>query len=192
LRFNQEIRAAQVRVIGKDGGQVGIMGLREALSLAEKDGLDLVEISPQAKPPVCKIVDYGKFRYEQTKKEKESKKSQHQVKVKEIKIKPNIDIHDYNTKLKHARKFLTDQNKVRITCSFRGREMLHMELGQQVVSRFCKDLEDISQVEAQMKRMGRTVTLVLAPLSKKAINKKMTKKETKEEKHAENEDKEGV
>lgn len=190
LRVNREIRAPSVRVIGKDGSQVGLMITDEAIALAEKEGLDLVEISPSANPPVCKVVDYGKFRYEQTKKEKEGKKAQHHVKVKEIKVKPNIDVHDYNTKLKHAKEFLNKQNKVRITCSFRGREMLHIDRGEVVVQRFCDDLEDVSLIEAPLKRMGRTITLVLAPQSKKgAKSVKTTKKETES---AQNENEKGV
>lgn len=181
MRVNKEIRAVTVRVIGKDGEQVGVLTCRDALQLAEKEGLDLVEISPTAKPPVCKIIDYGKFRFEQAKKEKENKKAQHQVKVKEIKMKPNIDVHDFNTKLKLARGFLEKQNKVRVTCSFRGREMLHTEIGEGVVRRFCKELSDISQIEAHLKRMGRTASLVLAPLSGKKPVKKDEKTPIKKE-----------
>jgi len=167
LRINREIRADKVRVIGADGKQVGIISPREAIALAEQEGLDLVEISPNAKPPVCKVIDYGKFRYHQTKKEKEGRKTQHQVKVKEIKMKPNIDVHDFNTKLKRAREFIEKGNKVRVTCMFRGREMLHMDLGEKVILRFCKELEDIALLEAPAKRMGRTLTTVLAPSAKK-------------------------
>ena len=181
MKVNKEIRAVTVRVIGKDGEQVGVLTLRDALALAEKENLDLVEISPTANPPVCKIIDFGKFRFEQAKKEKESKKSQHQVKVKEIKMKPNIDVHDFNTKLKRARGFLEKQNKVRVTCSFRGREMLHMDLGEGVVKRFCDQLEDVSQEEAPLKRMGRTISLVLAPLSGKKAPRKEEKTPTKKE-----------
>ncbi len=123
LRINREIRAPKVRVIDKDGGQVGVLTLAEALAKAEAAGLDLVEIAPSAEPPVCKIIDFGKYRYQLTKKEKEQKKSQHQVKVKEIKIKPNTDEHDLVTKMKHAREFIAKGNKVRLTCVFRGREM---------------------------------------------------------------------
>ena len=117
-----------MRVIDKDGGQVGVLTLAEALAKAESVGLDLVEIAPSAEPPVCKIIDFGKYRYQLTKKEKEQKKSQHQVKVKEIKIKPNTDEHDLMTKIKHAKEFIAKGNKVRLTCIFRGREMLHTEL----------------------------------------------------------------
>ena len=128
--------------------QLGIMTFREALAKAEEMGLDLVEIAPTAKPPVAKIIDYGKLRYDQAKKEKESKKAQVMIKVKEIKLKPNIDTHDFQTKVKHARDFLLKGNKVRISIMFRGREMLHIDLGEKVVKQFCEELSDIAIVEA--------------------------------------------
>ncbi len=134
---------------------------------AEEAGLDLVEIAPTAKPPVAKIIDYGKFRYHQQKKEKDSKKAQVPSKVKEVKLKPNIDTHDFQTKVKHAREFLIKGNKVRISIMFRGREMLHIDLGQRVVKQFCEDLSDISIVETPPKMMGRTITTVLSPSGKK-------------------------
>jgi translation initiation factor IF-3 len=167
LRINREIRAARVRVIDKDGGQLGILNLSEALMRAEDAGLDLIEISPSAEPPVCKIIDYGKFRYQQTKKEKEGKKAQHQVKVKEIKIKPNTDEHDLMVKLKHAREFIVKGNKVRITCTFRGREMMHPEFGLKLVQRMCSDLADIATPESPAKLLGRNLSVVLAPGAKK-------------------------
>ncbi|MFN0065365.1 MAG: translation initiation factor IF-3, partial [Chlamydiales bacterium] len=135
LRINRQIRVPNVRVIGADGAQIGIISTREALLLAQEAQLDLVEVAPNASPPVCKIIDYGKFRYDQTKRERESKKAQHQVKVKEIKLKPNIDEHDFQTKLKRARQFLEKGNKVKVTCMFRGREMAYPELGKKVVQR---------------------------------------------------------
>lgn len=167
MRINREIRADRVRVISESGEQVGIMFLREALARAEEVGLDLVEISPAAKPPVVKIVDYGKFRYHQQKKEKDSKKAQVQIRVKEVKLKPNIDEHDFQTKLKHARDFILKGNKVRISIMFRGREMLHIDLGEKVVDRFCCALSDIATIEAVPKLMGRTMSTVLAPSGKK-------------------------
>ncbi len=130
-------------------------------------GLDLVEIAPTAKPPVAKIIDYGKLRYYQAKKEKESKKAQVVIKVKEIKLKPNIDTHDFETKAKHAREFILKGNKVRISIMFRGREMLHLDLGEKVVRAFCDNLSDIALVEAPPKLMGRTMTTVLAPSGKR-------------------------
>ncbi len=167
MRINREIRADRLRVITEDGQLLGIMGLREALAKAEEMGLDLVEIAPTAKPPVAKIIDYGKLRYHQAKKEKESRKSQVVIKVKEIKLKPNIDTHDFQTKVKHAREFILKGNKVRISIMFRGREMLHIDLGKRVVQQFCDHLADIAAVEAPPKLLGRTMTTVLSPSGKK-------------------------
>jgi translation initiation factor IF-3 len=134
---------------------------------AEEMGLDLVEIAPTAKPPVAKIIDYGKLRYHQAKKEKESKKAQVVIKVKEIKLKPNIDIHDFQTKAKHAREFLLKGNKVRLSIMFRGREMLHIDLGEKVVKQFCEEVADIAVVEAPPKMLGRTMTTLLTPSGKR-------------------------
>jgi len=167
LRINREIRAPQVRLIGKDGKQVGVVAITEAQAQAKQDGLDLVEISPNANPPVCKIVDYGKLCYQMTKKERESKKAQHQAKLKEVKVKPNIDEHDLQVKIKRAREFLEKGNKVRVTCMFRGREMARPELGQKVALRIVEELSDISQTESPPKQLGRNFSLVLAPLGKK-------------------------
>jgi len=139
----------------------------EAIAKAELAGLDLVEIAPNAEPPVCKIIDYGKYRYQMTKKEKESKKSQHQVKVKEIKIKPTTDEHDIQVKVKHAREFIAKGDKVRITCVFRGRELMHPEIGKKAVDKICEDLSDIATPEAEARLMGRNLSTVLAPGSKK-------------------------
>jgi translation initiation factor IF-3 len=167
LKVNREIRAPKVRVISHTGEQVGIISLHEALAMAEEQGLDLVEIVPGSNPPVCKIINFGKFRYDQSKREKESKKSQHQIKVKEIKLKPNIDVHDLETKTRHAREFLAGGNKVKITCTFRGREMMHPELGEKIVRQLCQDLEDVSILESPLKMMGRMLLVVLAPGAKK-------------------------
>ena len=167
MRINKEIRADKLRVISEKGEQIGLLSLREALTMAEEAGLDLVEIAPNAKPPVAKIIDYGKFRYHQQKKEKDSKKSQVQIKVKEVKLKPNIDTHDFQTKLKHARDFILKGNKVRLTIVFRGREMLHRDLGMKVVEQFCQELSDIALVEAAPKLMGRMMTTVLVPSGKR-------------------------
>ncbi len=167
MRINREIRADRLRVISENGEQIGILTLREALTKAEEAGMDLVEISPMAKPPVAKIIDYGKFRYMQQKREKDSKKLQVQIKVKEVKLKPNIDTHDYDTKMKRAREFLEKGNKVRITCMFRGREMLHIDLGEKVVRQFCTDLSDIASIESHPKMMGRSMSTTLAPGVKK-------------------------
>jgi translation initiation factor IF-3 len=158
-------------VIDKDGGQLGILPLIEAMSRAEQAGLDLVEIAPNADPPVCKIVDYGKFRYQLTKKEKESKKGQHQAKVKEVKLKPNTDEHDVNTKLKHAKEFLLKGDKVRITCVFRGREMMHPEFGMRVVRKMCEDLAEVGTPESPPKMLGKALSVVIAPGAKKKAEK---------------------
>ncbi len=167
MKINKQIRAPKVRVIDSEGNQLGILGILEAIQMAESAGLDLVEIAPTAAPPVCKIIDYGKFRYQQTKKEKESKKAQHQSKLKEIKMKPNIDDHDFQVKLKKARGFIEDGDKVKVTCVFRGREILHSEIGQSVVSRFSEGLQDIASAESPAKMFGKTLSLVLAPTGKK-------------------------
>ena len=154
-------------MIDKDGGQVGVLTLPEALQKAELAGLDLVEIAPSAEPPVCKIIDFGKYRYQLTKKEKEQKKSQHQVKVKEVKLKPNTDEHDLMVKIKHSREFIAKGNKVRITCVFRGREMLHTEFGRRIIDRMCEDLSDVAAPESPARMLGRSMSVVLAPGAKK-------------------------
>lgn len=177
-------------MITESGEQVGILTLREALAKAEEAGLDLVEISPMAKPPVAKIIDYGKFRYMQQKREKDSKKSQVQIKVKEIKLKPNIDTHDFETKLKHAREFLLKGNKVRITCMFRGREMLHLDLGEKVVNQFCQNLSDVAIIEAPPKLLGRAMSTTLAP-SGKRTKPAIKRSEKGEESRAEDENPQG-
>lgn len=167
LKVNREIRAPKVRVITQVGEQLGILPLYEALAKAEEAGLDLVEIVPGSVPPVCKIINYGKFRYDQTKREKESKKSQHQVKVKEIKLKPNIDDHDLFTKIRHAKDFVSKGNKVKVTCVFRGRELMHPEIGTKIVMQFCDELEEIATAESPPKMFGRMLSVVLAPGGKK-------------------------
>ncbi|MEM7175345.1 MAG: translation initiation factor IF-3 [Chlamydiota bacterium] len=172
MKVNRKIRAREVRLIGKDGEQIGIVSIHEALELAERDSLDLVEISPNANPPVCKIIDYGKYRYQLTKKERESKKAQHQVKVKEIRFKPNIDSHDLETKLRRARDFLSKGNKVRFTCTFRGRGIAHPELGENLINQAIECLSDIAQIEIKPKLIGRNLSLVLAPLGQQKRQQK--------------------
>ncbi|MDJ0651473.1 MAG: translation initiation factor IF-3 [Simkaniaceae bacterium] len=167
MRINKKIRAPKIRLIGKDGKQVGIVSNMDAQLHAQKEGLDLVEISPNAEPPVCKIIDYGKYRYQITKKERESKKAQHQAKLKEIKVKPNIDEHDLQVKIKKAQEFIEKGNKVRVTCMFRGREMARPELGRKVANRIAEELGTIAQTETPPKQIGRNYSLVLAPLGKK-------------------------
>lgn len=154
-------------MIDKDGDQLGILPTSEAIAKAELVGLDLVEIAATAEPPVCKIIDYGKYRYQVTKKEKESKKSQHQVKVKELKLKPTTDDHDILVKIKHAREFITKGDKVRVTCVFRGRELAHPQIGRRAVERICEELSDIATPESDAKLMGRNLSTVLAPGGKK-------------------------
>ena len=163
MRTNREIRAPKVRVISSTGEQIGILTPREAIQKAEDEGLDLVEIAPNATPPVCKIIDYGKFRYDQTKREKESKKASHQIKVKEVKVKPNINEHDLQTKMRHAKDFLEKGNKVKVSCMFRGREMAHKDIGERLVRKIVEDLKEVAVCETPMKMFGRFLTVVLAP-----------------------------
>lgn len=167
MRINREIRASKVRVVGQDGQQHGILPLSQALALAEEEGLDLVEVVPNAAPPVCKIMNYGKYRYDQTKREKESKRAQHLIKVKEVKFRPNISEHDYDFKLKHVREFLEKGFKVKITCTFRGREVSHPEVGERVVRKMCEELAEIATPESPVKLMGRMMSTVLAPGGRK-------------------------
>lgn len=167
MRVNQEIRTPKVRVINEVGEQLGILTIQEAMARATEAGLDLVEIVPTAAPPVCKIIDFGKFRYDQTKREKESKKSQHQVKVKEVKVSLNISTNDLAVKIRHAKNFLEEGNKVKVTCNFRGREIMHPELGQKIMSHVIRELEEVSMVEVEPKLLGKFLNAVLAPCSKK-------------------------
>jgi translation initiation factor IF-3 len=161
LFINEQIRDKEVRVIGEDGEQLGIMPSREALRLAEEAGLDLVKIAPTAKPPVCKIVDYGKFRYEQARKEKEARKKQKIIEIKEIRLSPNIDTNDLNTKISAARKFITKGDKVKITLRFRGREMAHMANSKHILDDFAEALSDIASIEKAPKVEGRSMTMFL-------------------------------
>ncbi len=163
IRVNDRIRAPKVRTIGEDGGQIGIIPVEEALNLARERGLDLVEVSPQGDPPVCRIMDFDKYRYEIKKKERENKKKQSQSRLKEIKIRPNIDRHDYDVKLRHAVEFLQDGSKLRLTLVFRGREMAHQDLGRQTLDRLVNDLKDYSKVDSDYRKLGRRVTVVLSP-----------------------------
>jgi translation initiation factor IF-3 len=167
LRINKQIRALKVRVIDEEGNQLGVLNVRDAVLKAEEAGLDLVEVAPNANPPVCKIIDFGKFRYDQTKREKESKKSQVQIKVKEVKLKPNIDDHDLMTKVRHAKEFLQKGNKVKVTLMYRGREMAHQEYGTKIMEKFCGELKEDGIAESQAKQMGRFLTVIIAPQVKK-------------------------
>ena len=159
--INEQIRDKEIRLIGSEGEQLGIMSAKEALKLAEEAGLDLVKIAPTAKPPVCKIVDYGKFKYEQTRKEKEAKKKQKTIDVKEIRLSPNIDTNDLNTKVNAARKFLTKGDKVKVTLRFRGREMAHMANSKHILDDVAQQLSDIAVVEKAPKVEGRSMTMFL-------------------------------
>ncbi len=161
LMINGQIRDREVRVIGEDGEQLGIMSAKDAQKLADDAGLDLVKIAPTAKPPVCKIVDYGKFRYEQSRKEKEAKKKQKIVELKEIRLSPNIDTNDLNTKINAARKFLAKGDRVKITLRFRGREMAHMNTSKHILDDFAEALAEEAVVEKPAKVEGRTMHIVL-------------------------------
>jgi translation initiation factor IF-3 len=160
---NDRIRAPEVRLIGPDGAQVGVMPLSSALEIARRLDLDLVEIAAQAKPPVCKLLDYGKYRYEMALKAKEAKKKQSQVVVKEMKMRPKIDRHDYATKKGHIERFLNQGHKVKLTIMFRGREMAHTELGARILDRLVADLADMAHIETPSKLDGRNMTMVFAP-----------------------------
>lgn len=184
MRINKEIRSERVRVITEDGEQIGVLNIRQALDMAAEMGKDLVEISPNAEPPVCKIIDYGKFKYQQTKKEKEIKKAQHQIRVKEIKVRPNIDSNDLKTKENQLRDFILRGDKVRVTCTFRGRELLHIALGEKLIDQIVEDVSDIASVEAPAKLLGKTLSAVLMPAlkgSKKLVKKENTSGEDKNE-----------
>jgi len=161
LMINEQIRDKEVRVIGEDGEQLGIMSAKEAMKLAEEAGLDLVKIAPTAKPPVCKIVDYGKYRYELARKEKEAKKKQKVIEVKEIRLSPNIDTNDLNTKINAAKKFLAKGDRVKVTLRFRGREMAHMANSKHILDDFAENLADIATVEKAPKVEGRSMTMFL-------------------------------
>ena len=161
-RVNRRIRIPQVRVINDDGEQLGVLATSEALAMAEDRNLDLVEISPKARPPVCKIMDYGKYMYQLNKRAKEAKKRQHVTVVKEVKMRPKIEPHDYDFKVRHAREFLAAGDKVKMTVIFRGRELAHKELGRALMERAIEDLEDAANVEVAIRSEGRSMIMVLA------------------------------
>jgi len=163
LRINDEIRINEVRLVGADGEQIGLVKTSDALARAYEAGLDLVEVAPMAKPPVCKIMDYGKFRYEQLKKQKVAKKKQHNVTMKEIKLSPRIDQHDLEVKMKHARKFIEAKNRVKFSMFFRGREMAYIDNGKVILDKVAEDLSDIAMVEKEAKLEGRRFVMYLAP-----------------------------
>ncbi|MDT8311245.1 MAG: translation initiation factor IF-3 [Methylophaga sp.] len=166
-RLNQEITAREVRVTGADGDQLGILPLAKALELAEEADLDLVEIAPQAEPPVCRIMDYGKFVFEANKQKAIAKKKQKQIQVKEIKFRPGTEEGDYQVKLRNLTRFLEEGNKTKVSLRFRGREMAHQDLGLKLLERVAEDLQDLSSIEQRPKKEGRQMIMVLAPSNKK-------------------------
>ena len=163
LQINEQIRDKELRVIDADGTQLGIMSLRQALEIAEQKNLDLVKIAPQANPPVCKIIDYGKYRFEQAKREKEARKNQRVVEIKEVRLSLNIDTHDFETKRNHALRFISEGNKVKVSIRFRGREMGHPEHGLEIMRRFAETMAEVANVEKPAKLEGRTMLMFLAP-----------------------------
>jgi len=167
LKINRQIRSSKIRLIDKDGKQVGVVSLDDGLRRAKTEGLDLVEVVSHANPPVCRIMNYGKYRYDQTKRDKESRKNVHQVKVKEVKFGLNIGEHDLQTKLRHAIDFLEKGHKVKVTVVFRGREMVHRDIGFKLIEKVCEMLGECSAPEGAPKMMGRFLTVMLAPVSKK-------------------------
>lgn len=163
FRINEEIRVREVRLVDSDGNQLGIMPARDALKIAEERQLDLVEIAPQAKPPVCRVMDFGKYKYEQSKKEKEARKRQKIVEIKEIKMRPNIEDHDFLVKAKNAVRFLKDGDKVKATVIFRGREIVHTQLGRVLLVRMAEELKDLGNVEKQPKLEGKNMIMIISP-----------------------------
>lgn len=163
MRINDRIRVPQVRVVGADGQQVGLLPTYEALEMARSAGLDLVEVSPTSRPPVCRIMDYGKFKYEQSKRTRKAKKHQHVTRMKEVKLRPKVEEHDYLFKVNHARQFLSERDKVKVSLTFRGRELAHQELGHKIIQRVAADLADVGQVEMPARMEGRILVMVLIP-----------------------------
>ena len=164
--INRAIRAREVRVVDDEGGQLGVMGLNEALAAAAERGLDLVEVSPSAVPPVCRIMDYGKFKYQQSKRAAEAKKKTARVELKEVKMRPKTEEHDFQVKLRNARRFLEEGNKVKMTVMFRGREVTHPEFGRRLLQRMAEEVKDLGVVESFPSMAGRFMTMVVGPLKK--------------------------
>ena len=161
--LNEEIRDKEIRLIGETGEQMGIVSAEEALHIADERGLDLVKISPQAVPPLCKLMNYGKFRFEQGKREKEARKNQHVVEVKEVRMSPGIDVGDFNTKLKNAQKFIADGNRVKVSVRFRGREMAHTDIGRDLLVRFAESVAEVANLDKEPKMEGRSMSIFLSP-----------------------------
>ena len=164
---NEQIRSKEVRLIGKDGDQVGVVSRDEALRIAEQENLDLVLVSPNAKPPVARVIDYGKYRYEQQKREKEQRKKQKTVNVKEIRLSPTIDDHDFETKMRQGRGFVEKGDKVKVSIRFRGRAITHKDIGREVLERFAEGMKDVAQVESKTQMEGRNMFMMLAPKTEK-------------------------
>ena len=169
--LNEEIRDKEIRLIGSEGEQLGIMPPAEALKIADEQGLDLVKISPQAVPPVCKLMDYGKYRFEQTKREKEARKNQRVVEIKEIRMSPSIDVNDFNVKLRNAQKFLSEGNRCKVTVRFRGREMAHTNIGQDLLLKFAESCGETAVMDKSPKLEGRHMSIFLSPKPAKDAKK---------------------
>lgn len=183
-QINEEIRDKEVRLIGDDGEQLGILPIQQAQDIAVEKGMDLVKIAPQAKPPVCKIMDYGKYRFEQSKREKEAKKNQRVMDVKEIRMSPGIGENDFNTKLKNGQKFLADGDRVKVTVRFRGREMAHTSIGEALLRDYAKKCADIANMDKEPKLEGRSMSLFLSPKSQVQLKKEQKARKQAEEKKA--------
>ena len=163
VSVNQYIRSSEVRVINPEGKQLGIIPLKEALKIAQEEGLDLVEVAPNSSPPVCRIMDYGKFKYQQSKKAHEARKSQTTIQVKEVKMRPKTEEHDFQYKLRHIKRFLMDGNKVKVHIIFRGREITHSDMGMQILNRIAEEVEEIGIIEQKSKLEGRNMAMIIAP-----------------------------
>ena len=179
MRINEEIRIKEVRVTSASGEQLGIMDTRDALRLAEEQHLDLVEVAPKARPPVCRIMDFGKYRYEQQKREKEAKKKQKVITIKEVKLRPNIEQHDFEVKLKNAVRFIEEGNKVKVTIMFRGRELSHPELGKELLDKVAERMGNLVSLEKSAKLEGKNMTMVVSPKPQKSAKVKTVPTEDK-------------
>ena len=162
-RINDEITASSCRLIGVDGSQLGLFAIRDAQRVADDQGLDLVEIAPNAEPPVCKVMDYGKFKFEQQKRDKEARKNQHVVEIKEVRMSPGIDVNDFNVKLRNAQKFLAEGNRVKVTVRFRGREMAHTDIGRDLLNQFAEQCAEVAVLDKTPKLEGRMMSIFLSP-----------------------------
>jgi len=178
---NERIRVPQVRVIGDDGEQIGVITTREAIAMAQAKGLDLVEVSPTARPPVCRIMDYGKFKYEQNRRARKAKKKQHHTQLKEIKMRPKIEDHDFGTKVNHAREFLMERDKVKLTITFRGREIARPEIGHRLMNRVIESLSDVATVESNPRHEGRSITAVMMPKAQRVPPKSEPRTDSKDD-----------